>query len=209
MALSGKKGILIAVASNFRKNVVSHVNSNFQRFSSIATKAKRVKYPKVKTEYPPGKWGKISPEKAWERHEVRNTLMNKPTAKWRLEEMAGELPGRDMWSIGSVDNQPGTLLYKKYITKTHLEMGLPNVYDNVIENNLAERVRSQIMEVVLQERELCWNGTAPNPSGDIETKAPELRERIAKQIMDVLINNLSYDVPHLLESQVRVSLRNV
>ena len=186
---------------------VNRLLNTSTRCCSRKTPIKEVNYPPVKPKYPPGIWGTITPKRAWERHEILETLMSKPTAKWRLEEMAGELPGKIMWMVEAVDPQPGTLPYKQYITKTHLQRNLPNLYnateDDILQR-LAERVRSQVMDVILMEEELCRNEPATRYFANPESVAPYLSERVAKQIMDVLINNVGYDVPHLLEAQVHI-----
>ena len=190
----------------FNKNSINRLTNTITRCCSSITPRREVNYPPVKPKYPPGIWGTMTPKRAWETHETRETLLRKPTAKWRLEEMAGELPGKIMWLVETVDPQPGTLPYKQYITKTHLQRNLPDVYNNATEDDilqrLAERVRSQVMDVVLLEEELCRNEPAVRSLYNHESVVPYLRERVAKQIMDVLINNVGYDVPHILEAQV-------
>ena len=190
----------------FNKTSVNRLTNTITRCCSSITPRREVNYPPVKPKYPPGIWGTMTPKRAWETHETRETLLRKPTAKWRLEEMAGELPGKIMWLVETVDPQPGTLPYKQYITKTHIQRNLPDVYSNAAEDDilqrLAERVRSQVMDVILLEEELCRNKPALRSLSKPESVVPYLRERVTKQIMDVLINNVGYDVPHLLEAQV-------
>ena len=177
------------------------------RYSGSTGATEDVAYPPIKPMYPPGAWGEITPKKAWQMYEVRETLMSKPTAKWRLEEMAGVLPGKHMWLVNAVDAQPRTLPYKQYITKTHLEKRLPDWYkssDDLLQT-LVNRVRSQIEDVILLEEELVFKERS-SFSVKYHTKLPPYyRQRIARQIFDVLINNACYDVPHLHDAQVKAT----
>ena len=205
MASAGMKATIPVKKFFSDKVFVNRLLNTPTRCCSRTTPIKEVNYPPVKPKYPPGIWGAITPKRAWEKHAILETLMSKPTAKWRLEEMAGELPGKIMWIVDAVDPQPGTLPYKQYLTKTHLQRNLPNLY-NAAEDDLlqrlAGRVRSQVMDVILLEEELCRNEPATHSFANPESVAPYLRERVVKQIMDVLLNNVGYDVPHLLEAQV-------
>ena len=207
MAASRRVAMKSIVKMGFLKPPINPFRNQLFRSSSIDLSTEEVKYPPVRPKYPPGIWGEIAPKKAWQLYEGRDMLLSKPTAKWRLEEMAGELPGKTMWLIHSVDAQPGTLPYKRYLTKTHMERVLPDLYntsqtqghDNL--QRLLDRVRSQVEDVVLIEKELCLKQAARALVLGKKDSA-YYRHRAVRQIFDVLINNASYDAPHLLEAQV-------
>ena len=207
MALSARLKAMSGGRPFLNKTSISRLTNIFSRCYSKITPSGEVKYPPVKPKYPPGIWGTMAPKRAWERYENREILMCKPTAKWRLEELAFTLPGKIMWIVEAVDPQPGTLPYKQYITKTHVQRNLPDLYNNSAEDDmlqrLAERVRSQVRDVILLEEELCRNPSSVHSVSDPESVVPLLRERVVKQIIDVLINNVGHDIPHLLEAQVQ------
>ena len=196
----------------FLKTPNSLIRHAFARNSSGSTLAEDVTYPPIKPIYPEGLWGKIPPKKAWQMTEVRENLMAKPTAKWRLEEMAGKLPGKIMWLVNPVDPQPGTLPYKQYITKTHIEKDLPNLYKNSetqqedLLQKLVNRVRSQVEDVIRLEEDLVLKERAAYSLRYDRFSNTYYQQRITRQIVDVLINNASYDVPHLLEVQVELCI---
>ena len=166
--------------------------------STVAVLNEDVQYPPIKPKYPPGVWGEMKPKKAWELHETRETLLSKETAKWRLEEMAGVLPGNLMWIINSADAQPKMLSYKQYVTKTHMEKGLPEVYNDFSTtlDPLADRIRPQVEDVILLENEHCLKMKVETCSHIFDQR------RVVKQIMDVVVGNACHDVPHLLQAQV-------
>lgn len=171
--------------------------------SSVFSVDDEVVYPYIRPKYPPGDWGEITPDKAWQLREMRDTLMSKQTAKRRLEELA-EL-GQVAWIIKSLDARPGTLLFKQYLTKTHVETGLPERYlemDDSLVDQLVGRVKSQVEDVILLEKEHWLKTNSSSARVHPKDEQAYCRQRLVKQIMDVLINSASYDVPHLLEAQV-------
>ncbi len=185
-----------------------------------------VKYPPVKPKYPPGIWGSVPPKRAWEMYETREVLLSKETAKLRLEELAGPYPHinlnkhkqstvnktnpkkdigglLEMWIMKSVDLQPGLVPYKKHLTKTHVVRQLPDNYsgDNV-DQSMLERIKPIVKNALLMHNEYYQAYDAGLRTGyKIERQAYQIQYLLGN-ILDALINNLCFEVPHLQDAQV-------
>ncbi len=149
-------------------------------------------------------WGNLAPWQAWKYEQEKQKLLTQRTAKWRLEEQAGVLPGKVVWLINAFDPQPRTLQYKQFLTKTHLEKGLPSQYEDQVVDSVVERVWSQIREVILIEKQdyIGMQATMNSLAIDKEPE-PFRKRRQVKQILDVILNAVAYEAPHLLQAQVR------
>ena len=116
---------------------VSKFSQNLRRYSqaaNILTTPKKEEaveesveeslYPPVKTKYPPGQWNKISPDSAWKIHESAHKILRAPSAKWRLEKLAGN-KDKKLWLLSPLAPRPNNLEFQKIITRSHLIEGLP------------------------------------------------------------------------------------
>lgn len=110
-------------------------------------------YPPVKPLFPPGSWGDISRKHAWQIHDRAQEINKIPHIKRRLEALAGENVVQAFLVTPTV-KRPNRLPYHQYLTKTHIEDGLPAVYDNDALtqeiNSKYDTLKSCVIDSILQ-----------------------------------------------------------
>lgn len=126
-----------------------HLTSCF--FSTQALQVdKEVQYPPVKPRYPPGEWGYMTPEVAWQWQAEMDEIRKTTTVKDRLNRLC-EIPERPIWYIKAMTNEPYMLPYQQYVTKTHLINGLPDVYSTMDVEAELKSLRPAVIDLILFE----------------------------------------------------------
>ena len=123
-------------------NKISKNCRGYAQAASILTTPKKEKkfenvkqenlYPTIKKKYPPGKWRRINPESAWKIHETTQAILEAPSAKWRLEKLAG-IENSKLWLVSPFAPRPNNLKFQKTITRTHILEGIPDICKQEVE----------------------------------------------------------------------------
>ncbi len=183
-------------------NVLKSVRlSNFLRFfgqsrtvrnlcvSTDSPRKDAVQYPPVKPKYPPGKWSSDMPGYvAWRIHDKRQILLNLPDVRERLELMAGPDP-KILWRIRAFDPIPDILPFKQFVTRTHIQKTLPDIYSSVNVDDVWERLKTCLLDAIIQEQTfLCSHRSAKSST--------------VKTVVRHLLSMLSFESTDLLRTQV-------
>jgi hypothetical protein len=118
-----------------------------------------------------------------------------PKAKERLEELA-HTENSAVYKVKGLYEYPRCLEYKKFITKTHLEEGLPNILAAADVDDLVSELQPIVEEVILQSR--CHHQNL--------TEEDSFHERLTA-ILNVTLVNLACKHPHLKAAQVDEKVR--
>lgn len=171
-------------------------------------------YPPVKQKYPPGRWGSIDPNVAWIIHNEAISLNEIPKVKRRLESMAGKLPGTMLWHLTPLEESPGFLSYKKYVTKTHVIEDDPAVYKTINSRTVGQvcrNVRPHIERILAQEHEGQSKHHLFNYDEYFEFQRLQQTTQNTHvkmgHILQTFYANLGFDADYLLRSQVDEDVR--
>ena len=160
-------------------------------------------YPKIKPEFPEGQsWAGISTEDSWEMYEKSLELSKIPKIKDRLENISGA-ENQTLYKVACVDELPGMLSFKQYITKTHITSESTDLYNkvdisddilNVASDLLLKRI-SQIYDEKYEEGIIS--------SGRDSNLTSELFNNYLRSLTSILWKKY----PHILRAQVDQDVR--
>lgn len=157
-------------------------------------------YPEIQGKYPPGEWGDFPRFPAWNIHKKSNELKAIPTAKERLESIAGSR-NFYMTKCKANESRPNTLFYKKYITKTNVLQGLPHIYQDINVTNALSVTKSSVQDAILCHSEHLNSNLIERKQSDDRQLQYDLHEYLGKLIASIM-NSLSIENEHLLTSQM-------
>lgn len=141
-------------------------------------------YPPIKPKYPPGQWGNISANSAWKIHEITHDVLKSPSAKWRLENLAGNNDTK-LWLVSPLAPRPNNLPFQKIITRSHLIEGTPDVYkdDCLVEDNpIVEKCCELIQGIYEQE----YNQLSRDEMELTDSQMKNFLSRVTKMIVGLL-----------------------
>lgn len=168
--------------NNLIKFIRCHSSVNVQRVDN------EVNYPDIKPKYPPGEWGSMAKWKTWDMVKRRDKFANIDDIKQRLECMAGS----DEQTIHEMQpscSYPGELLYKQFITKTHIPAAaaqFDSLFPETADEQQLDTFVTLIEQIIVQIKQ-------KNAAASDET----VHDEIWSRVVDVLVAALSRDNRHL------------
>lgn len=162
----------------------------------------KYKYPKVKQEYPPGRWDKenIKPKVAWQVHEEEKNIKLIPKVIDRLEHIAGEEDYRFFYMVPGRNYSRARLEYEQFLTNTHFASidSLPEVYKSLDSNKYSDRAKS-LLEQSLDMQKFQYRNFDNLSQTD---RKYHLTQATFKQLLGSLLPEISSEHKHLWTSQL-------
>jgi len=111
-----------------------HPDRKFPTVEDLTEETDIAEYPPVKPKFPPGSWGSMDREKAWMYHNLKENMLEIPSASERhqvflnrkrtkMEKWIGEIketPPHYCVVLDKMNDHPKTLPFRNYVTKTHV-----------------------------------------------------------------------------------------
>ena len=157
-------------------------------------------YPAIKPLFPPGEWGGMSRKIAWRFHDEGVEINKIPHLKRRLEAMAGDVL-HPIYNVHLVDPRPN-IPYKLYITKTHVENGLPELYNSCSEelDSKYDQLKSEIQESLLQVHDELQLHQMRRTF--VQFRTPYSAQQTLKSLFNRITASLAAEKEHLLRTQM-------
>ena len=187
--------LLFSSLCRYQSYVIRH-SSNVENGAEKTT----VEYPPVRPRWPPGGWSNMTEKDAWKLHEESLDLKAIPSAKLRLEKLAGTEPEM---LVGTYPYAmvPERAKYYKYITKTHIiENELPQIYKEMDVSHIVNKVKPEIDGKLLD-----WSKFYSARTDKFSNES--VRHSAIGTVLNELISTLSFHNEHLLRSQIDENCR--
>lgn len=161
-------------------------------------------YPPIKPKYPPGRWGGMDPGYAWIWHKSREDSLAIPDAQQRTAALCEK--EMNQLALTVRDRRPRTLDFKKYVTKTHVVSGLPEIYgaslDSTLLDELTFRLSPLICDMIVMETDqLQRRGFLKKFGMTGDRHHQELSHLLLRSMLTNLTTQMSAQFPHLLTMQ--------
>lgn len=208
------------------------------RHSSIAVTGKETnpvidiedipEYPPIKPKYPPGTWGDMKPEYAWQWQELKEKLMSAATVQERQLELLNrntlamfKMPRREFrihnfderinelidyatvtLTLEHISDHPSSLQFRKYVTKTHLmpwEQAKPKIFDSFDSKLVDDAVKN--LKKHIYEHILMESAVVDRASSSPEAEKTRLSKSLIRCISEALILELGKHCSHLQTCQ--------
>ncbi|CAD5116151.1 DgyrCDS5073 [Dimorphilus gyrociliatus] len=162
----------------------------------------KYKYPKVKSEYPPGRWDEenIKPKAAWKVFEEGEKIKSIPKVIDRLEHIAGEEECRFFYVTPGRNYTRAKLEYEQFLTQTHLINNgkLPDIYENLEYSKYLDRTKS-LLEQSFDLQKFQYRNL--NSLSQIDQKH-QIAQASFKQLLGNLLPEISSKYKHLWTCQL-------
>lgn len=169
-----------------------------------------VRYPEIKSRYPPGQWGNMNESSAWYMNRMSEDLLTVPRIKERLEKISGDKK-RVMWIVEPMDKRPMNIQYRQMLMKTHTAKGLPDTYNGFANDvdSLYERFKPIIGETIDLELEHHYKVRLEEDVDGIVyvDKDKYVTHRMLGGVLNALSSRLSRSVDYLRRSQIDENVR--
>ena len=161
-------------------------------------------YPPIKPKYPPGQWGGMDPGYAWMWYKSREDSLEIPDAQQRTSALCEK--EMNQLALKVRDSRPRTLDFKKYVTKTHVVSGLPEIYGTALDSILLDELTSRLSPlicdtIVMETDQLQRRGFLKKFGMACDRHVHELSHLLLRSILSNLATQMSAQFPHLLTMQ--------
>ncbi|XP_076443568.1 large ribosomal subunit protein mL65-like [Babylonia areolata] len=202
---------MASTARHFGISRRSWANSLMRYNSQVSTNAKAVSsegknsfYPPIKPKYPPGRWGGMEPSYAWLWHKQEEESLAIPDVQKRTAALCNKEKKQLVMKVRDI--RPGTLEFKKYITKTHVLSGLPDIYSSSLDSALLDKMTSRLSSlvcdlIVFETDQMLRRGFLKKFKMAGDQHQCEMAHGLFRSIINHLAAQLAAHFPHLLTMQ--------
>lgn len=159
-------------------------------------------YPPIKPKYPPGQqWGSMTPDYAWLWHRRKEESIAIGDVRERTKALCEKEMNQLVYKVR--DFYPRSLAYHKYVTKTRVVDGIPNVYQRFIDaakvDALVARLTPIVSDIILMETDqLERKKYLQEGFFNYCTKQACL---LVRNILGTLVTEMAAEFPHLQTAQ--------
>jgi len=204
MAASMRR-VVLGLSFKFRRLSTSSVRVA----NALAVHDTESLYPPIKPRYPPGQYGGLTEECAWDVDAWSKELLAIPKVKERLESIAGS-ENRFMWIVEALDRRPRNIEFRQRLLRTHVVEALPgmNSLDETV-SSVYERLRPALMDHIRLE----WQHQRGNilekaaAGSALDGELQQLTHHLVGGIVKTIVVELAASNEQLLRSQLDEDVR--
>ena len=170
----------------------------------VSTEEANPLYPPIKPKYPPGRWGAMTPSYAWMWHQSREDSLAIPDSQKRIAALCDTEMKQLVLQVKQT--RPRVLDFKKYVTKTRILPGLPDLYSTALESTLLDQLTTELSPlvcdlIVMETDQMLRQGMLERVPMYGNGHAEATANVLTRSILSALTTHLSSQFPHLLTLQ--------